>query len=115
LDNEFEVRVRLPSLPSLPSGNGTGQEPYVSGLDAETLKRSSVLNATEEAGSIGKCSTCSATFTDGQDFYKHLGDCVPQVSQPEELSESINIGLTSSKTAAFDLVLQWTTLSREDI
>jgi hypothetical protein len=43
LDNEFEVRVRLPG------GDGTGREPYVTDLDVETLKRSEgVLNATEE-------------------------------------------------------------------
>ena len=43
LDNEFEVRVRLPG------GDGTGSEAYVTDLDVETLKRSEgVLNVTEE-------------------------------------------------------------------
>jgi hypothetical protein len=38
----------------------------------------------------GKCSTCSATFNNAQDFYEHLDDCVLRVVQQEEPSESIN-------------------------
>ncbi|OJJ46080.1 hypothetical protein ASPZODRAFT_133061 [Penicilliopsis zonata CBS 506.65] len=38
----------------------------------------------------GKCSTCSATFTNAQDFYEHLDDCVLRVVQQEEPSEAIN-------------------------
>lgn len=38
----------------------------------------------------GKCSTCSATFTNAQDFYEHLDDCVLRVVQQEDPCESIN-------------------------
>ena len=37
-----------------------------------------------------KCSTCSATFSNVQDFYEHLDDCVLRVVQQEEPSEAIN-------------------------
>ncbi|KIX01562.1 uncharacterized protein Z518_09288 [Rhinocladiella mackenziei CBS 650.93] len=39
----------------------------------------------------GKCSTCSATFNNAQDFYEHLDDCVLRVVQQEEPSEAINV------------------------
>lgn len=38
----------------------------------------------------GKCSTCSVTFSNAQDFYEHLDDCVLRVVQQEEPSEAIN-------------------------
>ena len=38
----------------------------------------------------GKCSTCSATFSNAQDFYEHLDDCVLRIVQQEEPSEAIN-------------------------
>jgi hypothetical protein len=38
----------------------------------------------------GKCSTCSATFTDAQEFYEHLDDCVLRVVQQEKSSEAHN-------------------------
>ena len=38
----------------------------------------------------GKCSTCAATFSNAQDFYEHLDDCVLRVVQQEEPSEAIN-------------------------
>lgn len=38
----------------------------------------------------GKCSTCSTTFSNAQDFYEHLDDCVLRVVQQEEPSEAIN-------------------------
>ncbi|KAJ5622417.1 hypothetical protein N7528_005649 [Penicillium herquei] len=38
----------------------------------------------------GKCSTCSAMFSNAQDFYEHLDDCVLRVVQQEEPSEAIN-------------------------
>ncbi|KAJ9212979.1 hypothetical protein DTO166G4_5483 [Paecilomyces variotii] len=38
----------------------------------------------------GKCSTCSATFSNAQDFYEHLDECVLRVVQQEEPSEAIN-------------------------
>jgi hypothetical protein len=38
----------------------------------------------------GKCSTCSSTFMNAQDFYEHLDDCVLRIVQQEEPSEAIN-------------------------
>lgn len=38
----------------------------------------------------GKCSTCSSTFNNAQDFYEHLDDCVLRIVQQEEPSEAIN-------------------------
>ena len=45
LDNEFEVRVKLPGVP----GHTAGGDAYVTDLDVETLKRSeALLNASDE-------------------------------------------------------------------
>jgi len=41
-------------------------------------------------GATGKCSTCSATFNNAQDFYEHLDDCVLRIVQQEDPSEAIN-------------------------
>jgi hypothetical protein len=38
----------------------------------------------------GKCSTCSATFSNAQDFYEHLDDCVLRIVQLEDPAEAIN-------------------------
>lgn len=38
----------------------------------------------------GKCSTCSAMFSNAQEFYEHLDECVLRVVQQEEPSEAIN-------------------------
>ena len=38
----------------------------------------------------GKCSTCSETFDNAQDFYEHLDDCVLRVVQQEDPGEAIN-------------------------
>ncbi|KAL1878051.1 hypothetical protein VTK73DRAFT_8186 [Phialemonium thermophilum] len=38
----------------------------------------------------GKCSTCSATFANAQDFYEHLDDCVMRIVQQEDPAEAIN-------------------------
>ncbi|KAI1262149.1 hypothetical protein F5Y18DRAFT_161355 [Xylariaceae sp. FL1019] len=38
----------------------------------------------------GKCSTCSATFANAQDFYEHLDDCVLRIVQQEDPAEAIN-------------------------
>ncbi|KAI0124360.1 hypothetical protein BJ170DRAFT_598668 [Xylariales sp. AK1849] len=38
----------------------------------------------------GKCSTCSSTFSNAQDFYEHLDDCVLRIVQQEDPSEGIN-------------------------
>jgi hypothetical protein len=38
----------------------------------------------------GKCSTCSQTFSNAQDFYEHLDDCVLRIVQQEDPAEGIN-------------------------
>ncbi|KAI1336139.1 hypothetical protein F5Y15DRAFT_213354 [Xylariaceae sp. FL0016] len=38
----------------------------------------------------GKCSTCSVTFSNAQDFYEHLDDCVLRIVQQEDPAEAIN-------------------------
>ena len=52
------------------------------------LPESSRLTLASDA--TGKCSTCAATFSNAQDFYEHLDDCVLRVVQQEEPSEAIN-------------------------
>lgn len=47
----------------------------------------------------GKCSTCSVTFSNAQDFYEHLDDCVLRVVQQEEPSEAINAQLLAEVAA----------------
>lgn len=42
------------------------------------------------ADATGKCSTCSQTFGNAQDFYEHLDDCVLRVVQQEDPAEAIN-------------------------
>jgi len=38
----------------------------------------------------GKCSTCSRIFSNAQDFYEHLDDCVLRIVQQEDPSEAVN-------------------------
>jgi hypothetical protein len=38
----------------------------------------------------GKCSICSAKFSNTQDFYEHLDNCILHIIQQEEPSEAIN-------------------------
>ena len=42
------------------------------------------------AHATGKCSTCSSTFSNAQDFYEHLDDCVLRIVQQEQPSEAVN-------------------------
>ncbi|CZS93397.1 uncharacterized protein RCO7_07724 [Rhynchosporium graminicola] len=58
-------------------------------------KTSGNVNSTKKLSgyapdATGKCSTCSGTFTNAQDFYEHLDDCVLRIVQQEEPSEAIN-------------------------
>ena len=46
--------------------------------------------STQGIDATGKCSTCSSTFKNAQEFYEHLDDCVLRVVQQEEPSEAIN-------------------------
>lgn len=41
----------------------------------------------------GKCSTCSQIFSNAQDFYEHLDDCVLRIVQQEDPAEAINARL----------------------
>jgi len=41
----------------------------------------------------GKCSTCSAIFSNAQEFYEHLDDCVLRIIQQEEPSEAVNAAM----------------------
>lgn len=38
----------------------------------------------------GNCSTCPRSFSNAQDFYDHLDDCVLQIIQQEDPAEAIN-------------------------
>ncbi|KAF4982019.1 hypothetical protein FZEAL_2269 [Fusarium zealandicum] len=38
----------------------------------------------------GKCSTCSQMFSNAQDFYEHLDECVLRIVQQEDPAEAIN-------------------------
>lgn len=38
----------------------------------------------------GKCSTCSQTFSNAQEFYEHLDDCVLRIVQQEDPAEAVN-------------------------
>jgi hypothetical protein len=38
----------------------------------------------------GKCSTCSMIFSNAQDFYEHLDDCVLRIVQQEEPLAAVN-------------------------
>lgn len=58
-------------------------------------KTSGNVNSTKKLSgyapdATGKCSTCSGTFSNAQDFYEHLDDCVLRIVQQEEPSEAIN-------------------------
>lgn len=55
---------------------------------AAAAEQKSLSSYSEDA--TGKCSTCSGTFSNAQDFYEHLDDCVLRVVQQEEPSEAIN-------------------------
>ncbi|KAI6783206.1 Metallothionein expression activator-like protein [Emericellopsis cladophorae] len=45
------------------------------------------------ADATGKCSTCSSTFSNAQDFYEHLDDCVLRIVQQEDPAEAVNAQL----------------------
>jgi hypothetical protein len=38
----------------------------------------------------GKCSTCATTFSNAQDFYEHLDDCVLRIVLQEEPTEAVH-------------------------
>jgi hypothetical protein len=52
------------------------------------LKQNRLASYASDA--TGRCSTCSSTFSDAQDLYDHLDDCVLRIVNQEEPTESIN-------------------------
>ena len=72
----------------LTSVHGVEQAPPNSRKRSPTASTRRLTSYCEDA--TGKCSTCSATFTNAQDFYEHLDDCVLRVVQQEEPSEAHN-------------------------
>ncbi|KAL8813595.1 MAG: hypothetical protein Q9223_000238 [Gallowayella weberi] len=73
----------------LTSLHGVEQTPPNSRKKSPTA--SAAKKSSEFSGdAAGKCSTCSAMFSNAQEFYEHLDDCVLRVVQQEEPSEAIN-------------------------
>ncbi len=56
----------------------------------KTSASASKKAATYPQDATGICSTCSLTFSNAQEFYEHLDDCVLRVVQQEEPSEANN-------------------------
>jgi hypothetical protein len=75
----------------LTSVHGVEQTPPNSRKRSPTSSNKKLSSYCQDA--TGKCSTCSATFSNAQDFYEHLDDCVLRVVQQEEPSEAINAQL----------------------
>ncbi|KAL9110001.1 MAG: hypothetical protein Q9227_005340 [Pyrenula ochraceoflavens] len=72
----------------LTSVHGVEQTPPNSRKRSPTTTAKKITSYCQDA--TGKCSTCSQTFSNAQDFYEHLDDCVLRVVQQEEPSEAIN-------------------------
>ena len=72
----------------LTSVHGVEQTPPNSRKRSPTSSTKKLSSYCQDA--TGKCSTCSATFSNAQDFYEHLDDCVLRVVQQDEPSEAIN-------------------------
>jgi len=72
----------------LTSVHGVEQTPPNSRKRSPTSNNRKLSSYCQDA--TGKCSTCSQTFNNAQDFYEHLDDCVLRVVQQEEPSEAIN-------------------------
>ncbi|KAL2802649.1 hypothetical protein BJX63DRAFT_414498 [Aspergillus granulosus] len=72
----------------LTSVHGVEQTPPNCRKRSPAASSKSVSDYCQDA--TGKCSTCSGTFSNAQDFYEHLDDCVLRVVQQEEPSEAIN-------------------------
>jgi hypothetical protein len=72
----------------LTSVHGVEQAPPNSRKRSPTTSTKRLTSYCEDA--TGKCSTCSATFTNAQEFYEHLDDCVLRVVQQEDPSEAHN-------------------------
>ena len=73
----------------LTSVHGVEQTPPNSRKKSPSSSASKKVS-TQAVDATGKCSTCSSTFKNAQEFYEHLDDCVLRVVQQEEPSEAIN-------------------------
>jgi hypothetical protein len=72
----------------LTSVHGVEQTPPNSRKRSPTKTTVNLSSYCQDA--TGKCSTCGATFTNAQEFYEHLDDCVLKVVQQEDPREAIN-------------------------
>lgn len=71
--------------------HGVEQTPPNSRKKAGSNGSAAAKNLTGYApDATGKCSTCSQTFSNAQDFYEHLDDCVLRIVQQEDPAEAIN-------------------------
>lgn len=70
--------------------HGVEQTPPNSRKKAPTAVNPGKKLAGYPADATGKCSTCSQTFSNAQDFYEHLDDCVLRIVQQEDPAEAIN-------------------------
>lgn len=70
----------------LTSVHSVEQSPPNSRKKAPSVKKA----ATQGEEKVGKCSTCSSTFSNAQEFYDHLDDCVLKFLDRGEPSEDIN-------------------------
>ena len=73
----------------LTSVHGVEQTPPNSRKKSPTAA-SARKTSNHSADVTGRCSTCSTMFSNAQEFYEHLDDCVLRVVQQEEPSEAIN-------------------------
>lgn len=73
-----------------PTSSSSSSTSMTSPGSAEQQHHKNLLSAGYSEDATGKCSTCSGTFSNAQDFYEHLDDCVLRVVQQEEPSEAIN-------------------------
>ena len=71
----------------LTSVHGVEQSPPNSKKKTPSATKSSGLKAENK---VGKCSTCSSTFSNAQEFYDHLDDCVLKFLDQGEPSEKVN-------------------------
>lgn len=70
--------------------HGVEQTPPNSRKKAGTLGNAHKKLTGYAPDATGKCSTCSQTFSNAQDFYEHLDDCVLRIVQQEDPAEAIN-------------------------
>ncbi|KAH6975502.1 hypothetical protein BKA56DRAFT_634104 [Ilyonectria sp. MPI-CAGE-AT-0026] len=70
--------------------HGVEQSPPNSRKKSAAIANSSKKLTGYASDATGKCSTCSQTFSNAQDFYEHLDDCVLRIVQQEDPAEAIN-------------------------